>query len=166
MKFTLVITALCIGLAVAGCGSGESTASSSGAAQEGSFASISGGEGKAIPKIVPPDRPPPKKLLVRDIKEGSGPAAHRGDEVGVYFYGVNYKTGKEQYKEWPPGSSLNFTLGSGGYGEGWEEGIEGMKLGGRREVIVPSKLLFNTGTVDYVVDLVKLKPAGKASAGG
>jgi peptidylprolyl isomerase len=156
MKLSLSIVAVVVGLTVWGCG-GDQPANS---AQSGPFATVTGGEGNTKPQIEPPDRPPPTKLLTRDLKVGSGPPAHDGDEVGVYYIGVNYKTGQLQYQEWPPPSRpLTFELGFDGYGEAWEKGIEGMKVGGRREIIVPSRLLYGTGTVDYVVKLAHLKQA-------
>jgi peptidylprolyl isomerase len=158
MKLTLSILAVLVGLAVWGCGGDKATSSSD--AKASLFATVTGGQGEAKPQIEPPDRPPPKKLLIRDLKEGSGPAAQSGDDVGVYYIGVNYETGKLQYQEWPPPHRpLTFELGTGAFGEAWEKGIEGMKVGGRREIIVPSRLLYGTGTVDYVVKLARLTPA-------
>jgi peptidylprolyl isomerase len=132
------------------------------------FATISGGaSSRAKPKLDPPDRPVPKNLLIRNIEVGSGPMARRGDRVGVEYVGVDYRTGRERYYSWPPTKDpLVFQLGRGGFGDAWEGGIEGMRLGGRRELIVPSRLLFNSGTVDYVIDLVRVGPVSEPSSGG
>jgi peptidylprolyl isomerase len=161
----LALAAVVAALVAAGCG-GDGDATGPGEkkgpiafpAKEG-FATITYRQGKAKPKVVPPDQPPPKRVLTRDLKTGSGPVARRGDWVWVRYFGTNYKTGEQQYPgRWPPLPPLSFKLGFGGEGEGWEEGIEGMQVGGRREIIVPSHLLYRTGTIDYVVDLVRVKP--------
>lgn len=124
--------------------------------QEGPFAAISGGKVDVEPPhIDPPDRPPPEKLLKRELEAGSGPAARSGDEVDIFYAGAVYKTGEYRYG----GSTQPFPLGSGGLGGAFEEGIEGMKAGGRRELIVPSRLLDGTPAIDYVIVLVSLKPA-------
>lgn len=124
------------------------------------FATVTGGWGGDRPSIVPPDGPPPKKVMTRDLKEGSGRVAHRGDRVAVHYIGINYRTGEEQYPgRWPPQPPLKFRLGSDYVTPAWEKAIEGMKVGGRRELIIPSGLLFRTGTIDYVVDLVRVEPS-------
>jgi len=104
---------------------------------------------------------------MRDIEVGSGPLARRGDEVGIYYTSVNYRSGKKRFEEWPPPKQpYTLRLGLAGINDAWEEGIEGMRVGGRRELIIPSHLLYRTGTVDYVVDLVRIYPAAEDARGG
>ncbi len=130
------------------------------------FAAITypGGGRRPKPKIDPPDLSPPQRLVIKDIKVGTGPIAHRGDEVGVYYVAANYRTGREIFFRWPPLSQpWELRLGSGGSGEGFEAGIEGMRVDGRREVLVPARLMHGSGAADYVIDLVRVGPAKEKS---
>src|SRR5215211_2176850 len=117
---------------------------------------------KSKPKVEVPSGPPPQKLEIKDLKEGSGQAAKPGDEVSVQYVGVNYKTGKEFDTSWDRGEPFTFKLGEGGVIQGWEDGIQGMKVGGRRELIIPPQLGYGSqsnGTIPanetlvFVVDL-------------
>lgn len=172
MRRLIAVAAALVVLVLAGCGDEEVATGGAGEGRrvypgkEG-FATITERGRRAKPKVVPPDRPPPKQVLTRDLELGSGPAARRGDRVWVRYFGTNYKTGKEQYPgRWPPLPPLPLELGSSGEGDAWEEGIEGMRVGGRREIIVPSRLLYQTGTIDYVVDLVRAEPPRGKERGG
>ncbi|HEX5927838.1 MAG TPA: FKBP-type peptidyl-prolyl cis-trans isomerase [Solirubrobacterales bacterium] len=126
------------------------------------FATVSDGAGrKGQPAIVPSDRPPPKRLLVRDIEVGSGPVARPGDRVGVFYLGVDYKTGERRFQTWPPTAQpFEVELRAPDSAEAWELGVMGMRAGGRREVLVPSHLAFDDGALDYLFDLVRVEPAG------
>lgn len=126
---------------------------------EGPFAAITGGRGNQKPQIDPADRPASKQLLVRDLKRGFGPAARLGDEVGIYYAGAVYETGKVQYYGWRPDPPATFQLGHSAFGKEWEEGIAGMKVGGIREMVAPSRFFNGSGAVDYVIELVSLEPA-------
>ena len=163
MRFLLAILGLGLALALAACGGEEATSSEP---QDPRFGTVTFVGKFDKPHIQPPTRPLPKRVLVRDLKVGSGPVARRGDWIGVHYIGANYKTGEEQYHRWSPLSPLELRLGFGGDGDGWEEGIEGMRAGGIREMIVPSRLLYRTGTIDYVVELVKVKPAPEKAGKG
>lgn len=171
MRNLIALAGALLVLALIGCGDEETSADGSGGprvypGKEG-FATITERGKRAKPKVVPPDRPPPKEVLTRDLVVGSGPVARRGDRVWVRYFGINYKTGEEQYPgRWRALPPLVFKLGFGGEGKGWEEGIEGMRVGGRREIVAPSRLLYRTGTIDYVVDLVRVKPPREKVRGG
>jgi peptidylprolyl isomerase len=89
------------------------------------------------PKVTVPDGAPPKKLETRDIKEGTGPAAKSGDSVSMDYVGVAYSTKEEFDNSYDRGQPFDFTLGQGEVIAGWDEGIVGMKVGGRRELIIP-----------------------------
>jgi peptidylprolyl isomerase len=167
MKTLMLTIVLCAGLAIAGCGGGDdskSSGESTGASAEAS-SSESGGE-KTKPKVTVPKGPPPKKLEVKEIEAGSGAEAKAGDEVTVQYVGVNYKDGKEFDSSWSHNKPFPLTLGAGLVIPGWEKGIEGMKVGGRRELIVPPKLAYGeTGyppaigpneTLVFVIDLLEV----------
>lgn len=157
MRLLVAIVVCCCAVAALGCGGGDGGGTTTGTISEDPrFGTISGGEGQQPPKIEPPDRPPPKQPLVRDLEVGSGPVAHRDDVVEVHYIGVNYATGEQQYRHWPPEAPLEVSLDAPGDGEAWKDGIVGMRVGGRRELIIPSRLLYRTGTVDYVVELAKV----------
>jgi len=118
------------------------------------------------PKVTVPQGPPPKKLVVKDLKQGSGPTAKAGDEVTVQYVGVDYKTGKEFDSSWSRNEPFAFNLGAGEVIQGWDQGIEGMKVGGRRELIIPPELAYGSqeagsikpnSTLVFVVDLLAVK---------
>ena len=94
----------------------------------------------AKPSIEPPDAPPPKELVKRDIVKGKGAEAKTGDTVKLQYVGVVYETGKEFDATWDRGQPFTFKLGSGGVIPGWQQGIPGMRVGGRRELIIPPSL--------------------------
>lgn len=123
--------------------------------QEGPFSAIRWGRGKK-PSFDPPARPAPRQVRFRDLEVGSGPAAQLGDETAIFYAGAVYKTGKLRYG----GTTQPFPLGSGGLGRAFEEGIEGMEAGGRRELILPSRLLDGTAPIDYVIQMESVEPAG------
>lgn len=105
---------------------------------------------------------PPKSLEVKDLIVGSGTEAKSGDAVTVNYVGVLGKTGKvfeSSFKREP----FKFTLGKGEVIKGWDKGIVGMKVGGRRELVIPASLAYGTSgsgkippneTLIFVVDLL------------
>jgi peptidylprolyl isomerase len=118
---------------------------------------------KTKPDVAVPSGPPPKKLVTRDIEEGTGATATAGDEVSVQYVGVDYKTGKEFDASWDRGEPFTFKLGAGEVIAGWDQGIEGMKVGGWREMIIPPSLAYGSqgkgsiapnSTLVFVVDLL------------
>lgn len=114
---------------------------------------------KTKPKVDVPKGPPPKKLVIKDLEKGKGPSAKAGDEVTVEYVGVDYKTGKQFDASWDRGEPFTFELGTGGVIAGWEQGIEGMKVGGRRELIIPPNLAYGPekGTLVFVVDMLAIE---------
>jgi peptidylprolyl isomerase len=95
---------------------------------------------KTKPNVVPPSGPPPKKLVVKDLIKGTGPAATATSTVTVNYVGVLYKGGKEFDSSWKRGTTASFPLS--GVIQGWQQGIPGMKVGGRRELIIPASLAY------------------------
>lgn len=116
------------------------------------------------PKVTPPSGPAPKKLVTKDIIKGTGPVAKAGDSVTVNYVGVLYHGGKEFDASWKRSEPFSFTLGKGQVIKGWDQGVAGMKVGGRRELIIPSELAYGkTGSpplipanapLVFVVDLL------------
>ena len=86
------------------------------------------------PEIDFPGGEPPADLEITDIWEGDGPAASAGDNVQVHYVGVAYSTGEEFDASWDRGEPLAFRLGAGRVIAGWDQGLQGMKVGGRREL--------------------------------
>jgi peptidylprolyl isomerase len=96
---------------------------------------------KTKPKVVPPSGPPPKQLVIKDLIKGTGPAATATSTVTVQYVGVLYKGGKQFDASWNDGSGQPIALPlSGGVIKGWKQGMPGMRVGGRRELIIPSNL--------------------------
>lgn len=95
---------------------------------------------KKKPKIPKPSGSPPKKLTVVDIVKGSGAGAASGDPLTVDYDGVSWSTGKEFDASWNSGQPFPVTLGQGSVIQGWEQGLVGMKVGGRRMLVIPPEL--------------------------
>jgi FKBP-type peptidyl-prolyl cis-trans isomerase len=122
--------------------------------------------GNTKPKVEVPKGPLPKNVVVKkDLEEGKGPVAQGGDEVTVDYVGVLYKNGRQFDSSWDRGESLTFQLGSSVAIQGWEQGIAGMKVGGRRELIVPPKIGYGpqgaasippNSALVYVIDLTAI----------
>ena len=158
MKAPALLIAVCIALAIAGCGSSSSPGESSSTAETRSA------KKKTKPKVTVPKGAPPKKLVVKEIEEGTGVEARSGDEVTVQYVGVDYKNGTEFDSSWSRAEPFSFQLGAGQVIPGWEKGVEGMKVGGRRELIVPPELAYGEAgappkigpneTLVFVVDLL------------
>jgi peptidylprolyl isomerase len=119
------------------------------------------------PGIPKPTGDPPTKLVTKDIVVGKGPAAKKGDKVEVQYVGVTYSTGEQFDASWDNGGDpFAFTLGKGMVIPGWDQGIPGMKVGGRRELTIPADLAYGaTGspptigpneTLIFVVDMKKI----------
>jgi peptidylprolyl isomerase len=166
MKALMLTIALCAALAMAGCGGGSDSSSESTAASGESTATEAGGGEKTKPVVTVPKGAPPKKLEVEEIEEGSGAEAKAGDEVTVQYVGVNYKDGKEFDSSWSRNEPFPFTLGAGQVIPGWDQGVEGMKVGGRRELIIPPELAYGEAgappaigpneTLVFVIDLLEV----------
>jgi peptidylprolyl isomerase len=148
-----------------GCGSGGGSASSNGETNSSS-ASESAAKAKTKPKVSIPTGLSTAKLAFRDVEKGSGATAKAGDEVTVQYVGVGFKTRKEFDSSWSHNKPLTFKLGSGEVIEGWDRAIEGMKVGGRREMLIPAKLAYGSeGTASiapneplvFVVDLLAVE---------
>ncbi|WP_079425268.1 MULTISPECIES: FKBP-type peptidyl-prolyl cis-trans isomerase [Streptomyces] len=94
------------------------------------------------PEIDFPDFPVPADLVIEDIWEGDGAEAKAGSVVSVHYVGVAYSTGEEFDASWNRGSALQFKLGVGQVIAGWDQGVQGMKVGGRRKLVIPAHLAY------------------------
>ena len=94
------------------------------------------------PEIDFPGGEPPTALEITDIWEGDGHEAEAGDTVQVHYVGVAYSTGEEFDASWNRGDPLQFQLGAGRVIAGWDQGVQGMKVGGRRQLIIPPDLAY------------------------
>ncbi|WP_053688747.1 MULTISPECIES: FKBP-type peptidyl-prolyl cis-trans isomerase [unclassified Streptomyces] len=94
------------------------------------------------PEIDFPDFPVPADLVIEDIWEGDGAEATAGNKVSVHYVGVSYSTGEEFDASWNRGAPLQFILGIGQVIAGWDQGVQGMKVGGRRKLVIPAHLAY------------------------
>ncbi|MER5256481.1 MULTISPECIES: FKBP-type peptidyl-prolyl cis-trans isomerase [unclassified Streptomyces] len=94
------------------------------------------------PEIDFPDGPVPTDLEIVDIWEGDGPEAKAGATVKVHYVGVAFSTGEEFDASWNRGTPLQFQLGAGQVIAGWDQGVQGMKVGGRRRLTIPAHLAY------------------------
>ncbi|MEV7286518.1 FKBP-type peptidyl-prolyl cis-trans isomerase [Streptomyces sp. NPDC093252] len=94
------------------------------------------------PEIDFPGGEPPKDLEIKDIWEGDGPEAKAGDTVAVHYVGVAFSSGEEFDASWNRGTPLRFQLGVGQVISGWDQGVQGMKVGGRRQLVIPPHLAY------------------------
>ena len=107
--------------------------------------------------------PPPSELQITDLVEGDGAEAVPGGVVDVHYVGVEFESGEEFDSSWNRGAPLDFRLGVGMVISGWDKGIEGMKVGGRRRLTIPAHLAYGDRgagaaiapgeTLIFVVDL-------------
>jgi peptidylprolyl isomerase len=94
------------------------------------------------PTITVPKTPAPTTLTSRDIIVGTGPEAKTGSAVGVNYVGALYSNGKIFDASWKRKEPFSFTIGQGQVIPGWEKGVVGMHVGGRRELIIPPELAY------------------------
>jgi peptidylprolyl isomerase len=141
----------------------------------GSASTVSSADGIKVstdlskkPTITKPTGPAPTTLVTRDIVVGKGQGATVGDELVAHYLGAHYTTGKQFQASWDTGRPFAFTLGQGGVIPGWVKGLEGMKIGGRRLLIIPPALAYGDQgqgdikpgeTLIFVVDLLNDTPA-------
>ena len=119
------------------------------------------------PEIDFPEGPPPTDLEITDITEGSGAEATSGSTVSVHYVGVAHSTGEEFDASYNRGTPLDFRLGVGQVIAGWDQGVQGMKVGGRRKLVIPPRLGYGDRgaggaikpgeTLIFVVDLLGVR---------
>jgi peptidylprolyl isomerase len=115
------------------------------------------------PKLIIPTGPPPHFLAYQDLIEGEGKVARWGDRVAIQYVGAEYTNGKPYTSSWDWESPYEFEVGTAGLIKGFNRGVQGMKVGGRRELIIPPAFADPRGiiggipdkeTVIYMVDLL------------
>ena len=161
MRRLLPATLISLAL-LAGCGSASKSSSASTASSD---PNASGGPAKPAVKIP---AKLPTKLVITDLTTGTGDAAKAGDEVVVNYVGVRSADGKEFDNSYDKGSPFTVTLGAGGVIKGWDEGLIGIKAGGRRQLDIPADLAYGNnpqGTIikagdalTFVIDAVSVTP--------
>ena len=116
---------------------------------------------------VPSDEPPSYQLEIEDLVVGPGDEATSGRVVEVHYVGVSWKTGQQFDASWDRGDTFKFTLGKGHVIAGWDQGVAGMKVGGRRRITIPPVLAYGKRgaggvigpdeTLVFVVDLIAVR---------
>ena len=94
------------------------------------------------PDVDPIDGEAPADLATNDITVGDGPEATPGNTVTVHYVGVAHSTGEQFDASWDRGDTFSFKLGAGQVIAGWDQGVAGMKVGGRRQLIIPPHLAY------------------------
>lgn len=119
------------------------------------------------PEIDFIEGPPPAELEVTDIKIGEGAQAGHGSTVDVHYVGVAFSNGEEFDASWNRGTPLSFRLGASQVIQGWDQGVMGMRVGGRRKLVIPPHLAYGqrgapgtiapNETLIFVCDLVGVR---------
>jgi peptidylprolyl isomerase len=122
--------------------------------------------GKDEPKITVPKGDPPSKLVIRDLDRGTGAEAVAGKTLAVDYKGVRYDDGEAFDSSWSTGRPFQFILGARQVIKGWDQGLRGMRVGGRRELVIPPELAYGdhgqgtirpNETIVFVVDLLDVR---------
>lgn len=103
------------------------------------------------PTVEVPKTAPPADLLLEDLQVGAGPEATPGRQVAVDYVGVAWSNGAEFDNSYDRGQPLTFHLGAGQVISGWDQGIVGMKVGGRRRITIPSHLAYGQAGAGGVI---------------
>jgi peptidylprolyl isomerase len=176
MKLPALIIALCaaLAIAVAGCGGSDSSTDSSSSTEASASTESSdtttekSSESKTTkektkPTVTVPKGISPNNFATKELEEGTGATAKSGDEVTVQYVGVGYDSEEEFDSSWGK-EPFTFPLGAGEVIKGWDQGVEGMKVGGRRELLIPGNLAYGpegrppsigpNETLIFVIDLL------------
>lgn len=116
------------------------------------------------PEVTIPDEQPPSELVVDDLTVGDGDQAAAGQQVSVHYVGMSWSTGEQFDASWDRMEPFGFGLGQGQVIQGWDEGVQGMKVGGRRRLTIPPEMGYGAAgaggviapneTLVFVVDLL------------
>ena len=149
LRRVLTLIAVVAVLGVAACGDDEENGDADGdtATQADTATEPSPAEAEALlkdtstkPVIPKPTGTPPRRLVKEDIVKGRGPAAKPGDTLIVHYVGMNFSNGQEFDASWDSGAPFPVQLGAGGVLPGWEQGLVGIRAGGRRQLVIPPEL--------------------------
>jgi peptidylprolyl isomerase len=116
---------------------------------------------------IPAGQSPPSELVIEDLEAGDGAEATPGSTCTMHYVGVAWSTGRQFDASWDRGDTFSFGLGQGQVIQGWDQGVAGMKVGGRRRLVIPPDLGYGSRgaggvigpgeTLVFVVDLVDVK---------
>lgn len=119
------------------------------------------------PDVTIPQTDPPADLVVEDLEVGEGPEAAAGHTVSVHYVGVAWSTGQQFDASWDRNQAFGFGLGAQQVISGWDQGVVGMRVGGRRRLTIPPHLGYGSRgaggvikggeTLVFVVDLLGVK---------
>ncbi len=119
------------------------------------------------PEVEIPEGDPPADLVLDDLVVGDGEEARPGHDVSVHYVGVAWSTGRQFDASWDRGESFEFGLGAGQVISGWDQGVTGMRVGGRRRLTIPPHLGYGQRgaggvikggeTLVFVVDLLGVR---------
>ncbi len=119
------------------------------------------------PSVDVPDGPPPTELVVEDLSVGDGPEAVAGQTCSMHYVGVAWSSGQQFDASWDRGQPFSFPLGQGDVIAGWDQGVVGMRVGGRRRLTIPAELGYGSRgaggvikggeTLVFVVDLLGVR---------
>ncbi len=161
MKINLLIGSLLASVAIAACGggdtpseSGESRAATAGKKQDSTLVREVQGT-PTPPRFEVPTGPPPKKVVIRDWRKGQGAQIEWGGWFTANYIAYDYGTSDRVETYWGE-KPFRWFWGEDALTKGWRIGLKGMRVGGRRELIVPSKLAYGSGARAYLVELLKV----------
>ncbi|MEI7479970.1 MAG: FKBP-type peptidyl-prolyl cis-trans isomerase [Actinomycetes bacterium] len=119
------------------------------------------------PFVDPPAGDAPSELVIIDLVEGDGAEATKGSQVEVHYVGVSWSTGEQFDASWDRGETFRFPLGAGHVIQGWDQGVQGMKVGGQRRLEIPAHLGYGDRgappvirggeTLIFIVDLLGVR---------
>lgn len=119
------------------------------------------------PDVTIPDGEPPTDLVVEDVVVGDGDEAAAGHDVEVHYVGVSWSNGQQFDASWDRNDTFTFRLGGGQVIQGWDQGVQGMRVGGQRRLTLPPDLAYGSRgaggvigpdeTLVFVVDLVGIR---------
>jgi peptidylprolyl isomerase len=178
-RATLIAVTCALGLAGCGGDAKDRSTASTGAASGPATTAVPAPPGGAAqlqskPKVTVPSGKPPTRLVIRDIVTGTGATAQPGDTVSVHYVGVSYANRRQFDASWDRQQPFTFQLGGGMVVPGWDQGIVGMKVNGRRELIIPPDLGYGAqgqppaiapnDTLVFVIDLLRVQPGAGGSS--
>jgi peptidylprolyl isomerase len=168
-RLLALIATVPIAIAAAGCGSSDKKSNASASTidtSQSTAAAPATAKPRPKPKVKVPAGKPPTKLVIKDLIPGTGPAAKAGDAITVNYIGVNFKGGAMFDNSYDRGQAFPFQLGGGQVIPGWDQGLVGMKVGGRRQITIPPSLAYGpqgqpptikpNETLVFVVDLLSI----------
>lgn len=163
---TLLASLLVLALSLSACGGGNDQETAATSTPEQTPAPADPKDLSVKPEVVSPGGDPPSSLKAKDIVRGKGRRATKGKDVTVQYVGISYSSGQQFDASWDNGQPFPFKLGTGQVIPGWDKGVAGMRVGGRRELTIPPELAYGTAgsppnvgpneTLIFVVDLLKV----------